>query len=218
MEGIALPVEERGGSKGSAAARRLRREGKIPGVIYGKKSDTVNVTVEDGDLRRVLRHGQNVLLQLEYQPGEGPGKKQYAVIKEVQRDPLRPEFLNVDLLEVYLDTEIESPVPVELVGEAEGVKMGGVLSQLVYEVIVRALPGKMPPKLQVDVTALDLGQNVKVDELESSPDYEVISDPEEVIATILAPKLTPTEAEEEEAAELEEPVQAAEAQPEPEEA
>ncbi len=76
-------------------------------MVYGKKSDTVNVTVDDGDLRRVLRHGQNVLLQLEYQPGEGPGKKQYAVIKEVQRDPLRPEFFNVDLLEVYLDTEIE---------------------------------------------------------------------------------------------------------------
>ncbi|NLE74556.1 MAG: 50S ribosomal protein L25 [Actinobacteria bacterium] len=208
MEAIALPVEERGENRGSSSARRLRAEGKIPGVVYGKKSDTVNVVVADGELRRVLRHGQNVLLQLEYEEGVGPDKKQYAVIKELQRDPLRPRFLNVDLLEVYLDTEIESPVPIEVLGEPEGVKVGGILSQLVYEVLVRALPGKMPAKLQIDVTTLDMGQNVRVAELEESPDYLVITDPEEVIAAVVAPmaeKEVEEELEAEVAEELEEP-------------
>lgn len=208
MEAIALPVEERGESRGSGAARRLRAEGKVPGVVYGTRSDTVNVVVEDGELRRVLRHGQNVLLQLKYAAGEGSGKKQYAVIKEIQRDPLRPQFLNVDLLEVYLDTEIESPVPIEVLGEPEGVKVGGILSQLVYEVLVRALPGKMPAKLQIDVTALDMGQNVRVAELEESPDYLVITDPEEVIAAVVAPMAeeeVEEELEAEVAEELEEP-------------
>lgn len=194
MEAVTLPVEERTGAKGSSSARGLRREGKIPGVVYGKMSDTVNVVIADDQLRRVLRHGQNVLLQLEYQQGEGPGRKQYAVVKDVQRDSLRSLFLSIDLHEVYLDVEIESPVPVEVVGEAEGVKNGGILSQLVHEVMVRALPGKMPPKVQVDVSTLDVGYNVRVAELGTSSDYVVVTDPDEVIATVLAPKLAPVEA------------------------
>lgn len=195
MEAVTLPVEERTGAKGSTSARRLRREGKIPGVVYGKMSDTVNVVIPDDELRRALRHGQNVLLQLEYPQGEGPGRKQYAVIKDMQRHSLRPLFLNIDLHEVYLDVEIESPVPVEVVGEAEGVKNGGILSQLVHEVLVRALPGKMPPKVQVDVSSLDVGHNVKASDLGTSSDYVVVTDSDEVIATVLAPKLAPVEAE-----------------------
>ncbi len=159
---------------------QVAARGHIPGVVYGKKSDTVNVTVDDGDLRRVLRHGQNVLLQLEYQPGEGPGKKQYAVIKEVQRDPLRPEFLNVDLLEVYLDTEIEA-CSRRTGGRGRGSQDGRRL----VSVGVRgnsASTTRQDTQTTNRCDSPDLGQNVKVDELESSPDYTVLSDPEEVIA------------------------------------
>ncbi len=195
MEAITLAVERRNSRTGSIPARKIRAEGRIPAVVYGKRSETVHISIADVDLRSVLKHGPNVLLQLDYPSGQGPKQRQYAVVKEVQRHVLRPLYLNVDLHEVYLDTEIESPVPVEAVGEAEGTRTGGILSQLVYEVNVRALPEQIPTKLQVDVSRLEVGDHIRAAALPTSPDYVVLTDPDEVIVTVLAPRLAvPTEA------------------------
>ena len=204
MEAVTLAVQTRDKEKGSASARRLRARGGIPGVVYGKKSTTVDISIADLDFRRALRHGQTVLLELDYGRAESTPTRQYAVIKEIQRDMLRDLILSVDLEQVYLDIEIESLVPVEVNGEAIGSAAGGILSQLVYELEVRALPEKMPVKFHVDVTGLDVGDHIRARDLLTSEDYVVVADPDEVIVAVLAPRVAQEETEVEEEAEVEE--------------
>lgn len=163
--------------------------------MYGKGSQTVDVAIADLDLRRALRHGQTVLLELDYGPGEATAKKQYAVIKDIQRDMLRDFILSVDLERVFLDVEIESRVPVEVSGEAVGSAAGGILSQLVHELDVRALPEKMPVKFQVDVSALDVGDHIKARDLLTSSDYALLADPDEVIVAVLSPRVVQAESQ-----------------------
>jgi len=199
VEAVTLAVQARKEKKGSASARRLRAGGGIPGVVYGKKSKTMEISIIDGEFRRALRHGQTVLLELDYGREAAGAARQYAVIKEIQRDMLRDVILNVDLEQVYLDVEIESRVPVEVHGEAVGSAAGGILSQLVHELDVRALPEKMPVKFEVDVTGLDVGDRITAGELLTSADYVLLADPDEVIVAVLAPRVTEAEAEPEEA-------------------
>lgn len=199
MEAVTLAVQERKKEKGSSSARRLRAQGGIPGVVYGKKSQTVDIALADVDFRRALRHGQTVLLELDFGSGQATAGRQYAVIKDIQRDMLRDLILNVDLEQVYLDVEIESRVPVEVSGEAVGSAAGGILSQLVHELDVRALPEKMPVKFHVDVSALDVGDHIKAGDLLTSDDYVLLADPGEVIVTVLSPRVTQAEPQAEEA-------------------
>ncbi len=159
----------------------------------------MEISIIDGEFRRALRHGQTVLLELDYGREAAGAARQYAVIKEIQRDMLRDVILNVDLEQVYLDVEIESRVPVEVHGEAVGSAAGGILSQLVHELDVRALPEKMPVKFEVDVTGLDVGDRITAGELLTSADYVLLADPDEVIVAVLAPRVTEAEAEPEEA-------------------
>lgn len=159
----------------------------------------MDISIADLDFRRALRHGQTVLLELDYGSGEAATTRQYAVIKEIQRDMLRDLILNVDLEQVYLDIEIESRVPVEVSGEAIGSAAGGILSQLVHEIDVRALPEKMPVKFQVDVSGLDVGDHIKARDLLTSADYVLVADPDEVIVAVLAPRVVQAEAQPEEA-------------------
>jgi large subunit ribosomal protein L25 len=201
-ERIRLEVRERDGS-GSRAARRLRREGLVPGVLYGRGRAAHAIVVPERELRRVLTadHGLHAILDVVL---EGQKSAHPSVLKDYQQDPLRGRITHFDLQEVRLDQPIQAQVTVELVGEAPGVTEGGVLSQVAREVTVEALPMEMPDRIQLDVGAAEMGATLRVADLPSLDGATVLDDPETVVATITAPtRVVEPEAEVEEAEEVE---------------
>jgi large subunit ribosomal protein L25 len=210
---IRLNVKARD-SRGSAASRRLRSEGLIPGVLYGNGNTARPFCVEERDLRRVLtgEHGLHAILDVVL---EGQQKPHHAVLKDYQLDPTRARLLHIDLHEVRLDRAIQTQVVVELVGESEGVKEGGVLSQVNREIIVEALPMEVPDRLELDVSGMMIGDSLRISDLRVPEGVKVLSDPETVLATVTPP--TKVELPEEAVAEEEEEAELAEGEVPPEE-
>ncbi len=194
-----LSVQEREPS-GSRAARRLRREGKVLGVLYGGGEDPVAFQVDARVLRQVLSHAGAVLDLSVGDAGATP-----VVIKELARHPVTGETVHVDLLRVRLDVEIQATVVLELVGSenAPGIKEGGVLEQITRELTIEALPTDIPDSLQYDVSEMVIGDTVAVDAITAPAGVKLVDDPETVIATLTPPRLQlEEEAEIEEETEL----------------
>jgi large subunit ribosomal protein L25 len=180
-----LTVEQRD-PDGSRAARRLRREGKIPGVVYGGGEDPVAFQVDARVLRLALAHRGAVL---DLRIGGASGTP--VVVKEQVHHPVTGETVHLDLLRVRLDRPIQATVVLELVGgeDAPGAKEGGVLEQVTRELTVEALPTEIPDSLQHDVSAMVIGDTVTLDALTPPPSVKLVDDPETVIATLTPPKL-----------------------------
>jgi large subunit ribosomal protein L25 len=194
-----LSVQEREPS-GSRAARRLRREGKVLGVLYGGGEDPVAFQVDARVLRQVLSHAGAVL-----DLSVGDASATPVVIKELARHPVTGETVHVDLLRVRLDVEIQATVVLELVGSenAPGIKEGGVLEQITRELTIEALPTDIPDSLQYDVSEMVIGDTVAVDAITAPAGVKLVDDPETVIATLTPPRLQlEEEAEIEEETEL----------------
>ncbi len=183
-----LVVEERP-ERGSRATRRLRREGFVPGVVYGGGGDNAAFKVRARELRQALVSGSQVLdLKV------GDGRPRPVIVKEQQRHPVRGELVHVDLLAVRLDEKIHSTVLVELVGaeEAPAVKQGGVLEQATHELSVEALPTDLPERVVVDVSGLEGAATMHLAAVPPPPGVTFLDDPEE---TIIATMVLPTEEE-----------------------
>jgi large subunit ribosomal protein L25 len=212
-ERVKLQVKSRDG-RGSAASRRLRAQGFIPGVLYGDGKGAHPFAVPERELRRVLtgEHGLHAILDVVL---EGQQKAHHAVLKDYQLDPTRARLLHIDLHEVRLDRAIQAQVVVELVGESEGVKEGGVLSQVNREVVVEALPMEVPDRLELDVSGMAIGDSLRVSDLRVPEGVKVLTDPEAVLATVTPP--TKVELPEEVVAEEEEEAELAEGEVPPEE-
>jgi large subunit ribosomal protein L25 len=196
---VKLTVSERT-KLGSRESRRLRKQGLIPGVLYGR-SKPIAITVGERDLRAALTGSAGTHAVLDV--AVDGGSEHSAILKEFQRDKVRGAILHVDLQEVRLDRPIHSAVAVVLVGESAGVKEGGVLSQVTNEVNVEALPLEIPQHLEVDVSAMHIGDSLRLSELEVPDGVTLLDDPEEtVLATVTVP--TRVEEPEEELAEGEE--------------
>jgi len=191
------PREERG----SRANRRLRREGLVPGVIYGLGGDSLSFKVEGRRLRAVLVEG-HALFDVEIDGGS----RLPVIIKEQQRDPIRGRVVHLDLLKVNLDEKIQTTVPLELEGgeEAPGVKEGGVLEHVTREVTVEALPTDVPDRLVADVSGLGVAETMVLSSVTAPAGVELMDDLQEtVVATVTAPtKVEEPEPEVEEEAEL----------------
>ena len=186
MEFVDLRVERRIGT-GKGVARKLRRHGLIPAILYGE-GEPVLLTVVPRGLLRVLGTavGENVILNLTIVDGGELSRK--AMVKEIQRDPVTGAFLHVDFLAISMERPIEVEVPVELSGVATGVKdKGGILRQILREVEVRCLPGAIPDKILLDVSQLDIGDALHVKDLTIPGGVELLTDPEQVVVTVLAP-------------------------------
>lgn len=173
--------------RGSGDARRLRRDGFVPGVLYGRGEPAAFVVAER-ELRRVLTGpaGLHAILDVELDGG----KTQPAILKEYQQDPVKGRLLHIDLQEVRLDQPITASVAVTLLGgeDAPGVREGGVLSQVAREVTVEALPMEIPEHIDVDVSAMEIGGTLRLAELSAPEGVTFLDDPEEtVVATITAP-------------------------------
>jgi large subunit ribosomal protein L25 len=212
-ERIKLQVKDRG-SRGSRDARRLRRQGLVPGVLYGAKIESHPFCVEERELRRVLSGGGglHVILDVEL---EGQKSTHPSVLKAYQQDPIKGRLLHVDLQEVRLDQPIQAIVSVTLVGEAAGTKEGGVLSQVSRELNVEALPLEVPEHIDADVSALRIGDTLRLADLSAIEGVTFLDDPEEtVLATVTLP--TRVEEPEPEEEELEEGAEVPEGEEAPE--
>jgi large subunit ribosomal protein L25 len=191
METVKIAVASRQ-ERGKGPARRLRRAGSVPAVIYAKGTPTLSVAVPTAPLRAAVSGG-NVILELE---GGIPGLPRYAVIKELQVDPVRRSWVHVDLVVVNLSEEMESSLPVLFVGTPVGVTEGGMLDDLHHEVTVRALPEGMPPALELDVSELAIGHHARVADLVAPEGVTIIDDPDALLASVLAPVVATAEEEE----------------------
>jgi len=187
-ERIKLEVQARD-SLGSSEARRLRAQGLVPGVIYGAGKETQAFCVGERDLRRAITgdHGMHAILDVVV-AGDG-GKARHAVLKDYQVHPTKNRLLHIDLHEVRLDRPIQASVVVELVGESEGSKMGGVVSQSQREVTVEALPMSIPDHLELDISHLQIGDSCRVSDLRAPEDVTILDDPEAVLVTVFQPRV-----------------------------
>ena len=179
--------------EGSRANRRLRRQGFVPGVVYGGDADPVPFLVEARALRSALADA-GAVIQLELD-----GERTPVVLKEQQRHPVSGVTMHIDMLRVDLTEKIAASVVVELVGaeNAPGVKAGGVLEQVTREVNIEALPTEIPDVLEVDVSGAEIGDIIHLSALTPPPGVTLRDDPEEtVLGSVLAPRMAEAETEE----------------------
>jgi large subunit ribosomal protein L25 len=181
----ALAVERREAA-GSREARRLRRAGNVPGIVYGGGEDPVAFHVDARMLRQALAHA-GAVLELSI-GGSGPTP---VVVKELVRHPVNGETIHIDMLRVRLDQAINATVVLDLTGaeNAPGVKEGGVLEQVTRELTIEALPGDIPDTIQHDVSQLQIGDTITVGALTPPRGVTLVDDAETVLATVTPPKL-----------------------------
>jgi large subunit ribosomal protein L25 len=176
-------VAHTGRVTGSSASRRLRREGKIPGVLYGQSMAPIALAVERRELRLALSGpaGHNTVLELEVD-----GKIYPAIVKEIQRHPVRRTVNHVDFLQVNLNEEITVSVPFRIEGEAKAViSEGGLVDPAVSEIEVTTTPGLIPDELVVDVSDMHMGDVIRLADIELPPGVTATGDPESPVVTVL---------------------------------
>jgi large subunit ribosomal protein L25 len=178
--------------EGSRAARRLRRSGLVPGVVYGGGEDPVPFAVDDRTLRHVLA-GAGAVVNLAI---DGDASTP-VVLKELTRHPVDSHIVHVDLLRVRLDQAIQATVTLELVGEdsAPGVKEGGILEHVTRELTVEALPGDIPDRIEYDVSSMQIGDTLTLEGVTPPPGVKLLDDPEQLVATLSPPRLQGDEEE-----------------------
>jgi large subunit ribosomal protein L25 len=190
---------------GKNSARRTRRAGRIPGVVYGGGGPVIPVAVDPEVIRDILHSesGHNSIFTLQVR-GKAPSR---AMIRDCQAEPVYGALLHVDLVRVALDTKLKLKVAIHVTGEPEGVKLqGGIFEFMLRDVEVECLPDDIPEAITVDVSGLTLGRQLRVSDLPISPKVKVLTDPNRVVAHVVTLK-----AEEEKPAET---VEAAPAEPE----
>jgi large subunit ribosomal protein L25 len=188
-----LDVKTRSG-EGSRAARRLRRSGRVPGVLYGGGGEPIGFDADARELRHALA-GAGAVLDLSLD-----GKKATPVVlKEAQRDPVRGDTVHVDLLRVNLDVAIHAVVPLELTGgdDSPGAKEGGVLEQITRELNVEALPTAIPESIVHPIGEMQIGETILLSALEIPEGVTLLDDLEETVVATLSPPRLQNEAEEE---------------------
>lgn len=179
--------------------KRLRAQGFIPGILYGKHlEEPICLMVPEKQLLKALSTtdgGRGVLFTLNI--GDGETRKEYAILQDIQFHPYKLNVLHVDWHGISLEEEIEVTIPVILKGEAVGTKVGGVLEVVLEEIDVRCLPTNLPPHIEVDISNLNIGQSIHVKDLVLPEGVKLVTHEDEVIATVVAPRVSeeaPTEA------------------------
>ncbi|MFC4075542.1 50S ribosomal protein L25/general stress protein Ctc [Salinithrix halophila] len=187
----------------------LRREGRVPGIVYGKGMENLAIHMEMSEIIRLLQQGgTSAVVNLDLE-----GKSHDVMICELQQDRIKDRILHVDFKVINMNEPIDTEVAVELQGEPAGVKEGGILQQQTRTVEIRCLPKKIPDQLTVDISGLNVGDSVNISDLDFPEGVELLSEPEEVIASVLPPQME----QEREAEELDETAaEADKAQQEPE--
>jgi large subunit ribosomal protein L25 len=185
---------------GSRPAGRLRRKGKVPAVMYGLDTETAKVTVPSRELNHILagESGANTLITVKLD-----GDEHLALARQIQRHPTRGDLLHVDFIRVRRDVAVAAEIPVHLAGEPEGVRDGGILEQLVFTLSIEAKPEDIPPGVEADVSALNIGDQLRIADLRLPPGVAVQQEPDELVVQVIVPRVV-EEPEAEEAEEGEE--------------
>jgi large subunit ribosomal protein L25 len=174
--------------RGKNEARRLRLTGKVPAILYGGKGDAISLALNTKQIGAILRSesGHNTLFQVDL-----AGKHEPAILKDWQVDPVTGNLLHVDLVRVAMDVRMRVKVPVHTFGEPAGVKQqGGVFEVVTREVEIECLPAEIPTEFKMDVTGLMLGQQLRAKELPiDTAKMKLITDPERVLAHVVALKV-----------------------------
>ena len=198
MEIFDLKVNKRE-TTGKGPARELRRQGMFPAVLYGPKMETVLLTVSGNELENIYKQSESEHVLLNLVIENGGTQKKTAMIKEAQTTPIDDEFLHVDFYEISLDEKIVVKVPVEVTGKSSGVERGGFLQLVRHQLEVSCLPTNIPAVIQVDITELDIGDSLHIEEIDTGDKVELLFDNNFTVVTVVAPT-----AEEEEVIEEEE--------------
>lgn len=189
-----------GRDSGTRASRRLRRQGLVPAIVYGRGSDPVSVSIDRRELNAALstEAGRNVLINLEV---EGASEPALTLARELQRDPVRGDLMHVDFVAISRYEAIEASVPVHLVGESPAVGIGMIIESHAVSVVVGCLPTAVPSALEISIEQMaEVGDALRAGDIELPEGVVLITDPEESIAVVVPP---PVMALEEEGEELE---------------
>ena len=173
-------------SSGKGAARSLRRDGRLPAVIYGHSREPLSLSVPEREFVRLLERvaAENTVIELSID-----GSMSRTLIREIQRHPISRSVLHVDFQELVAGERVIVRIPIVLQGTAEGVRnSGGILSQVMQELECRVDPLNMPSRIEVDVTDVSIGHSIHVNEITIPEGVEVLDDPESTICVVAAPK------------------------------
>ena len=186
---------------GKGAARQLRREGKVPAVLYGK-GETISLTLDPVEFNKVLRSKQQGFVLIALAEANKKGASQHnAILKDIQYDPISGHVLHADFFEVAMDQPIQVAIPIVITGSIPvGVTLGGLLRQRQRHLSVEGLPADIPDTVVIDASGLDIGQAVKVKDLPLAKGIETRDDLEKVVVNITAKKKVVEEAESEKSA------------------
>jgi large subunit ribosomal protein L25 len=194
MDKVSIVVQPRDVT-GSRAARRLRKAGLIPGVLYGHGKEATMFAVDPHVMRAALSTGAGTHAVLEITV-EGHKRAHHAIIKDMELDPVKSTLTHLDLQEIRLDETIETTVAVSFEGEAKGVKSGGMLDESTREVTVRGLVTAIPEHLVLDISDMDINDTAKVGDLVVPEGLELLDDLEQVLCSVLPPRKVEEEVEE----------------------
>ena len=186
MDKVILKAEKRQAG-GSSSAKVLRSEGFVPSVVYGTKGNEV-ISVKTHDVEYILNHHKsfgNFVVSLEF---EDKKENRLTMIQEIQQHPLTGGLLNIDFKEVSMEEKVESMVSVVPKGDCEGIKLGGVLEQHMWDIKIKCLPMDMPEEYRVDITNLQIGQIIHVSDLPVQGSIEILETSTEIVLAIIAPR------------------------------
>ncbi|MBI4652403.1 50S ribosomal protein L25 [Candidatus Desantisbacteria bacterium] len=186
MEQIELVVKIRE-SKGKSKAKKMRKTGQIPGIIYGNNEQNTNITVSANTFSKLMANQENehIILPLKLiDENDAVIGTKTAILKNIQKNPLTDNVIHVDFQQVALDKKIRISVPVKVQGKAEGVKSGGVLEYLVHEIEVECFPQDVPPNITIDVTALKIGESYHVKSIPPIDKVRIVSQPDMTIVVV----------------------------------
>ncbi len=201
MDRYQLKAEKRE-STGKGVARRLRSRGQMPAILYGAGTDSLPLSVDIHDMELLLNKvsPSQALLDLDIQ--NGGNNKKTVMIKELQIDPLKFNYLHVDFYEVKMDQQITTTVPVVAVGTSKGVEEGGILQIIRRELEIICLPGDIPEQIEIDITDLEVGDSLHVQDIQTGDKLEIPYETNFTVLTVVSPAME--KAEEAEAEEGEE--------------
>lgn len=161
----------------------LRKEGYVPGVVYGFQVESTPIAVSARELEKTLREdGRNAVITLEVED-----KNVQAVLNDIQKDNLKGDYLHIDFLAINMSDALEVAVPITVVGESTGVKEGGVLQQPNRELTLNVKPSDIPESIEVDISGLAVGDTITINDIRDQVEFEIVDDDELTLVTISAP-------------------------------
>jgi len=190
MSDITLNVEMREGT-GTQVAKKLRSQNKIPGIYYFHGSKSIPFSIDRTELRSIWGH-ESGLIEVIF---DGKEHKK-CVIREIQFDPIKGTPIHIDFLGIKMSEKLTVHTPITVVGTSTGVKNnGGILQQVLRDIEIECLPANIPDHIEIDVTALEIGDSISVSDLVSE-NYTILADPSTVLVTVSAPRIVEVEVEE----------------------